>query len=90
MDRKKVDQKIVKKKKEIYRGKATTQGIPEKVLDRFVTGKLEKFYQETCLLEQSFVKDPNKSVKDLLREKIAKLGENMSIKRFSRFHLGVE
>jgi elongation factor Ts len=90
VSREQVDPKIVEKEKDIYRGQASEQGIAEKILDRFVTGKLEKFYQENCLLEQSFVKDPSKSVKELLNEKIAKLGENMSIKRFTRFHLGEE
>ncbi len=88
VSREEVDPKIVEKEKEIYKAQAIEQGKPEKIFDRFVEGKLEKFYQENCLLEQSFVKDPNKTVKDILNEIIAKLGENMIIKRFVRFQLG--
>ena len=88
VSREEIAPEIIDKEKEIYRAQAIEQGKPEKILDRFVEGKLEKFYQESCLLEQSFVKDPNQSVRDLLNEKIAKLGENMSIRRFSRFQLG--
>ena len=88
VDRAQVDPDTVEKEKEIYRAQAREQGKPENILDRFVTGKLEKFYQDVCLLEQAFVKDPNKTIRDLLNEKIARLGENIIIKRFVRYQLG--
>ncbi len=79
---------LVSKEEDIYKAQAKESGRPENVLDRIAQGKMEKFYQESCLLEQSFVKDPNKTIQDLLNEMIAKLGENMSIRRFIRFELG--
>jgi elongation factor Ts len=88
VDRAQVDQTVVEKEMEIYRAQAREQGKPENILDRFVTGKLDKFYQDICLLEQAFVKDPNKTIRDLLNEKIARLGENIVIKRFVRYQLG--
>lgn len=88
VERAQVAQEVIDKELEIYRGQAREQGKPENIIERVVIGKLDKFYQESCLLEQAFVKDPDKTIKDLLNEKIAKLGENMVIKRFVRFHLG--
>ena len=88
VDRTQVDKGIIEKEMEIYRAQAREQGKPENILDRFVSGKLEKFYQDVCLLEQAFVKDPNKTIRDLLNEKIARLGENIVIKRFVRYQLG--
>jgi elongation factor Ts len=85
-----LSENIIEKEKEIYKGQVLEQGKPEKVADKIVTGKLEKFYQESCLLEQGFVKDPNKTIHDLLTEIIAKLGENITIRRFVRFQLGEE
>ncbi|MBD3377770.1 translation elongation factor Ts [candidate division KSB1 bacterium] len=79
---------LVSKEEDIYKAQAKESGRPENVLERIAQGKMEKFYQESCLLEQSFVKDPNKTIQDLLNEMIAKLGENMSIRRFVRFELG--
>ncbi|HDN67909.1 MAG: translation elongation factor Ts [Candidatus Latescibacterota bacterium] len=76
------------KEKQIYRKQA--EGKPETAVQRIVDGKLEKFFQEVCLLEQPFIKDPNISVRDLLTQTIAKLGENISIKRFVRYRLGEE
>ncbi|HXI02656.1 MAG TPA: elongation factor Ts, partial [Candidatus Saccharimonadales bacterium] len=63
-------------------------GKPEKVLEKIVQGKMEKFYSEACLLEQPFVKDPSMTVQELLNSAIARTGENMKIRRFSRFVLG--
>jgi len=83
-----VDAKVVEHELEIYRAQAREQGKPENVIERMITGKLEKFYQETCLLEQAFVKDSDKTIGDYLKEIIGKLGENMIIKRFVRFELG--
>ena len=67
---------------------AEAEGKPEKVLDKIVAGRLDKFYQEACLLEQPFVKDSEKTIKDVQTELIAKIGENIAIRRFTRFRLG--
>ncbi|MGQ9561385.1 MAG: translation elongation factor Ts [Candidatus Oleimicrobiaceae bacterium] len=79
---------VIDKELDIYRTQARNEGKPEPVVERIAQGKLEKFYQEVCLLEQSFIRDPNKSVNDLLTEYIAKLGENIVVRRFVRFQLG--
>lgn len=81
---------ILDKEKEIFLAQAKESGKPTAILDKIVAGRLEKFYAETCLLEQPFVKDPGVTIKDLLGQKIAKLGENISIRRFTRFRLGEE
>jgi len=73
---------------EIYKQQALDSGKPENIVDKIVTGKLEKYYGETCLMEQQFVKNPDVTVQDLLNELIAKMGENITIKRFSRFQIG--
>ena len=76
------------KEKEIYASQARETGKPEKIIEKIVEGKLKKFYAESCLLEQSFVKNPDITIQDLLNEMMAKTGENMVIKRFVRFQLG--
>jgi len=81
---------ILEKEKEIYRTQAKNEGKPERIIERIVEGKLEKYFQEVCLLEQPFVKDQDRSVKDRIDETIAKLGENIAVKRFVRFRLGEE
>lgn len=80
----------VEREKAIYLAQAKELGKPEATIDKIVHGKLEKFYQERCLLEQSFIKDPNKTISDILTQKIAKLGENVTIARFTRYQLGQE
>ncbi len=79
---------VLEKEREIYKIQAKESGKPEHVLDKIVDGKVEKFYLESCLLEQSFIKDPSVSIKDIVKQKIAKIGENISVKRFTRYHLG--
>lgn len=81
---------LIEKEKAIYLAQAKEMGKPEPAWAKIVEGKLEKFYQESCLLEQAFIKDPSVSVKDLLAQKIAKIGENISIRRFTRYQLGQE
>lgn len=81
---------ILAKEMEIFRNQAIESGKPEKVLDKIVEGKVEKFYSEVVLLEQAFIKDDKVKVEELLKETIGKLGENMIIKRFARFQLGEE
>ena len=76
------------KEKEIYRQQALESGKPEKVIDKIIEGKIAKFYSEVCLLEQSFIKDPDKKVSDLITETIARLGENIQVRRVARYHLG--
>ncbi len=83
-----VDADLVEKEKEIYRSQAAAGGKPEKVIDRIIEGKLEKFYEESCLLEQAFVKDPDTKVADLVKDMSGKVGENIIIRRFTRFELG--
>jgi elongation factor Ts len=79
---------VIEKEKEIYRAQMKESGKPANVIEKIVEGKLEKYFQETCLLEQAYIKDDKKNVEILLKEKIAKLGENLVIKRFVRFVLG--
>lgn len=88
LSREDVTQDVIEREKEIYR--AQVEGKPAQVVDKIVEGKLEKFYTDTCLLDQIFVKDPDgkMKIKDLVTEKIAKLGENILIRRFARFQLG--
>ncbi len=83
-----VPEEIVEKEKEIYRAQALELGKPENMVDKIAEGKLQKFFKENCLLDQAYVKDPNITISDLLNEQIAKIGENMSIRRFCRFQIG--
>lgn len=83
-----VTPEILEKEKEIYRAQALASGKPEKIVDRIVTGKMEKFYEEVCLLEQHFVKDPGQTVEQVVASCIGKLGENITVRRFARFKVG--
>jgi elongation factor Ts len=88
IDRESVPPDTLEKEKEIYATQATESGKPEKIIEKIVKGKLEKFFSEACLLEQPFVKNPDITVQDLLNETLAKTGENVVIRRFVRFQLG--
>jgi elongation factor Ts len=79
---------VVAKEMEIYRGQAQEMGKPEKMLDKIAEGKMAKFFKDNCLLNQPYVRDPNLTIADLLNETIAKIGENISIRRFARFQIG--
>lgn len=79
---------VINQEREIFRTQALNDGKPENIVDKIVDGKLEKFYEENCLLEQPFIKDPDKNISQLLTEKIALLGENIVISRFVRFERG--
>lgn len=79
---------VVAKEKEIYTAQARETGKPEKVIEKIVEGKLKKFFEESCLMNQAYVRNPEIRVSDLLNELIAKIGENISIKRFVRFQVG--
>jgi len=88
IDRDEVTEKVLAEEREIFRQQARATGKPEAVVEKIVTGKMEKFYQEFCLMEQPFVRDPNTSVRDLVHGYIAKTGENIRVRRFTRFVLG--
>ena len=88
ISREEVPQEVIEKEKEILKAQALNEGKPEHIAEKMVAGRLEKFYKEVCLLEQPFVKDPDRTVKDVLTEQIATIGENMSIRRFVRFERG--
>lgn len=83
-----VPQEVIEKEKEIYRKQALEAGKPEKIAEKIAEGKLEKFFQEVCLLEQSFIKNPEVTVKNLLENLMMKTGEKIEIGRFVRFQLG--
>ncbi len=85
-----VPEDVLAKEKDIYMTQAKQAGKPEKMLEKIADGKLKKFYSEVCLLEQPFVKDPDKTVGELIKEKIAQLGENITVGRFARFQIGQE
>lgn len=86
--REEVPAERLEKEKEILKAQALNEGKPEKIIDKMVEGRLEKFYKEICLLDQPFIKDPDKTVKQLLTERIAAIGENITIRRFARFERG--
>lgn len=86
--REEIPAEVIEKERVIYEGQAKELGKPAAALPKIVDGKLEKFFQESCLMEQSFIKDPTVTIKDLLGQKIAKIGENMIIRRFTRYQLG--
>ncbi|MEK6576176.1 MAG: translation elongation factor Ts [Nitrospirota bacterium] len=79
---------IIEKEKEIYSAQARESGKPEAVIQKIAEGKIEKFYSERCLLEQPFIKNPDFKIKDLLVQRISKVGENISVRRFIRFKVG--
>ena len=88
VSREEIPQETLEREKEIYADQARQSGKPEDIIEKMTEGRLNKFYQENVLLEQTFVKDPDKTVEDLIAETVAKLGENILISRFSRFQIG--
>jgi elongation factor Ts len=86
--REEVTPEILERERDIYREQARQTGKPENVIEKIVAGKMEKFYEENCLYEQHFIKDEGMTVKELVDQAIAKLGENIAIRRFSRFKVG--
>ncbi|MBU2623121.1 MAG: elongation factor Ts, partial [Proteobacteria bacterium] len=83
-----VSQELIQREMEIYRAQAREMGKPEKMIEKIAEGKLEKFFKDSCLMNQAYVRDPNITVADLLTTLIAKIGENITIKRFVRFQIG--
>ena len=83
-----VPQDTIDKEKEILRIQAINEGKPEKIVNNMVEGRIKKYFKEVCLLDQPFVKDPDKSIADYVKEQIAALGENITIRRFTRYEMG--
>lgn len=88
VSRSEVPADVIEKEKEIYRAQLADSGKPASVWDRIIEGKLDKWYSEVCLLEQSFIKDPDKTIQALLVENVAAMGENIQIRRFARLEIG--
>lgn len=88
--REEVPSELVEKEKEIYRAQAKETGKPDKVIEKIVEGKLDKFFKDSCLLEQAYVKNPDITITDYLNDTVAKTGESITIRRFARFLLGEE
>ncbi|MFO7785713.1 MAG: translation elongation factor Ts [Thermodesulfobacteriota bacterium] len=90
LDRDSLTQDVLDRERDIYSTQARDSGKPEKIIDKIVEGKMNKFYSEACLLEQPYVKNPDITIQDLVNEMIAKTGENIVIRRFTRYQLGEE
>ena len=90
VDRQEVTEAVLRSEQEIYRQQAKATGKPDAVVEKIVAGKMEKFYQEFCLLEQPYVRDPNQTIRDVINAVIAKTGENIRVRRFTRYVLGQE
>lgn len=86
--REEVTQDVLDREREIYAEQMRAEGKPDKIIPKIVDGKIEKYYSEAVLLEQPFVKDPDKTVQEMITEKVAKIGENIQVRRFSRYELG--
>jgi len=83
-----VPQGDLEREKEIYRQQALDEGKPEKIVDKIAEGRIAKFFEESCLMEQKYIRDPEKKIKDLVVQEIAKMGENIVVRRFARFSIG--
>ena len=90
VSRESVPQEVIEKEKEIYREQLKDSGKPEHIVEKIVEGKLEKFFQENCLLEQDYIFEDGKKVKDIITEAVAKIGENIQVSRFVRMEVGEE
>lgn len=88
LTREEVPAEILDKEREILRAQALNEGKPEKIVDRMVAGRVEKYYKDNCLVDQPFVKEPDKSITQIVNERIQKTGENIKIRRFVRYELG--
>ena len=88
LSRTEVPAAIIEHEREILRAQALNEGKPEKIVDKMVDGRVEKFYKDNCLLEQTFIKDPDKSVTDVVNAQISKIGENIVVRRFVRYQMG--
>ncbi len=90
VDREQIDGSVLDQEREIYRNQARNEGKPDHIIDRIVQGRIDKFNQENCLLEQPFIRDTDKTVRDLITDAVATLGENIMVRRFVRYELGGE
>ncbi len=88
ISREDVAESVITHERDVLKAQALEEGKPEKVIEKMVEGRLEKFYKERCLLEQQFIKDPDKTVQQLIHEHVAKIGENINVRRFVRYELG--
>ena len=88
LDKDSVHEDVIAKEKEIYTEQAKSSGKPDNIIEKMVEGRLSKFFQENCLMEQAYIKDSDKKISDLLTETIATLGENITISKFTRFAVG--
>ena len=88
ISREQIDKAVIEKEIEIYKSQATNEGKPANIAEKIAQGRLDKFYEEVCLMEQSFIKDSGKTIKDLLDEATGKVGEKVLVRRFKRFQLG--
>ncbi len=83
-----IPEEVIERERAIYKEQALEMGKPEKMIEKIIDGKIEKFYKDSCLMSQAYIKDPKISIEDLLNSLIAKIGENIKIKRFARFQIG--
>lgn len=83
-----IPEAVVERERQVLRAQALEEGKPERIIDKMIEGRIEKFFKENCLLEQPFIKDPDKTVEQLIHENIARIGENINVRRFARYELG--
>ncbi|HZK42802.1 MAG TPA: translation elongation factor Ts [Syntrophomonadaceae bacterium] len=88
INREEVPEEVIKREKDVLRAQALEEGKPEKIVDKMIEGRMEKYLKEKCLMEQDFIKDTDKTVQELVHEYVAKIGENISIRRFARYEVG--
>ena len=88
LDRDSIDEKVINREREIFTDQAKSEGKPDNIIEKMAEGRLSKFFQESCLMEQTYIKDSDKRVNDIFTETIATLGENISINRYVRFAIG--
>lgn len=86
--REEVTADVLERERGVIKAQALEEGKPEKIIEKMIEGRIEKFYKEHCLLEQPYIKDPDKSVQDLVHETVARIGENISVRRFARYEVG--
>jgi len=88
INREEVPEEVIQREKEVLKAQAIEEGKPEKVIDKMVEGRIDKYFKERCLMDQAFIKDTDKTVQQLVHEQIARMGENITIRRFARYEVG--
>ena len=86
--REEVSEEVLEHEREVLRAQALNEGKPANIVEKMIVGRIEKYYKEICLMEQEFIKDPDKTISQLINEKIAKIGENITVRRFTVYQLG--